>query len=214
MRRRLRWPYRKIICPACFEKYHRLHIKIEGISESETSGVLDYLSEPYRRGVVRSCQKCMEKFPEYWEMADVRIIGLVGLRGSGKSSFNAAILRELTHPKSQHMLTDLGWHCEFIDHRGSGDLRYRLYDRPFWEDLTQLTATVPVANDPPFIVKLAPGKGRRKVYLVLFDAAGESMDNPTHLNYISHASGLIFLLDPEQLLEPLWRVGMRILLKE
>ncbi|HEX6796310.1 MAG TPA: hypothetical protein VF116_01200 [Ktedonobacterales bacterium] len=152
----------------------------------------------------RLCAECHFQLPHDVGQIDQRIIAIIGGRNTGKSHYIVTLVNRLRN--------EVGANFNFAVHMIGEDTRRRWKDDfygPLYEQRTVLQATRPGAVDArvkaPLIFRLTlEGTfGKRAINLSFFDTAGEDMKSVDNLSvqarYITHADGIIFLLDPLQI---------------
>lgn len=161
---------------------------------------------------LRICPSCHNELPEGIQDNEDMIIGIVGSRDTGKTHFISVLINEL-----QKRICPIVFNGTF---NPMNDAMYRHYRENFYNKvyvdkvLLDLTKTGNQRGETvvrkPLIYEMmipldAKGKKFRKFTFVFYDAAGEDLRNEyvmrTVNRYICKASGLIFLLDPMQILE-------------
>lgn len=202
----------QVICPHCLESFDLWDMNFTGPS-GETAKAIptrtdrlkglppreakDSTGRPLHE---KRCPKCKDPLP--WsagEQHDI-IIGMVGARYSGKSHFVATLVHRLMNEVGR----DLGSALMAVDQATINRYRDEFY-RPLYENKIQLPATQPTSK--PLLYTLTFGDPTKKaqnksVSLLFYDTAGENFKDQEVVNrfvkYLSHASGLIFIVDPLQ----------------
>ena len=152
----------------------------------------------------RICPHCRSKLPTQTDHVDSKILAVIGGTSSGKSHYIATMVQQLQSVLGPNMK---------IKVMGVGDTtrtNYRdyYYERVYRDklvlDQTQSAQNNPVVRDP-LIYRLEFPRQRlriRAINLVLFDAAGEDIQDENTLGlynkYILHAAGIIFLINPSR----------------
>lgn len=154
----------------------------------------------------RVCPKCHSTLPETIDSEQVFIVALIGTRGSGKSTYVGVLIHEMIkrifHPFHGTFLLSSAEDQEQYSNRFEDRLyqEHHIIDQTKpKEDGNPMTANRPILGT----LKL-DGKGFFKkvesMTLVFFDSAGEDWEKSETLNivaqYVAHAAGLIFLIDP------------------
>jgi GTPase SAR1 family protein len=152
----------------------------------------------------RLCPHCHFELSHDIGLVDQRIIAIIGGRATGKTHYIAALITQL----QQQIGRQFGFTIRML-----GDHTQERWERDFYTPLfihkTILQPNRPAEVDPqvkvPLIFRLTfESAGHRRVLnLCFFDTAGEDMAELTTMSlqnrYITHADGLIFLLDPLQI---------------
>jgi GTPase SAR1 family protein len=168
---------------------------------------------PQRETVCESCKKssrthicphCHFELSHDVGLIDQRIIAIIGGRATGKTHYIASLITRLQQ--------ETGKYFDFTV-RILGDNTQERWERDFYTPLfvqkTVLQPNQPAEIDPlvktPLIFRFTFDNGinRRALNLSFFDTAGEDMTSLATLSaqnrYITHADGIIFLLDPLQI---------------
>jgi hypothetical protein len=130
----------------------------------------------------------------------------VGAKNSGKSTYIAVLLHELSH----RIGAELGTALVACDDRTIERYK-RDFHRPLFGDRRLLPATASAVTTPrdPLVYLLTRTQKKRlrrqdmSLTLVLFDTAGEDLRSrdvtDLHLRYLAAADAIIFLVDPMEL---------------
>jgi hypothetical protein len=152
----------------------------------------------------RLCPECHFELSHDIGQVRQRIIAIVGARNTGKSHYIASVISSLRNEigdnfkLAMRMLgdeTQIRWEQDFY--------------RPLFERKTVLPGTRPAQIDArvkaPLVIRLTSNSGpwKQALNISLFDSAGEDMTASNTLavqaRYITHADGIIFMIDPLQL---------------
>lgn len=158
------------------------------------------------------CDSCGHDLPDTIRESETKIISIIGAKGSGKSYFVAALLRQIMEDGLLSYINDSS--TMFIsDGREIYNKRYKKnMDDGVPLDGTRLVTNI-VRDNPPVLAQITSakprgfGKGKSLVSYTysFFDAAGESFSDPAVLAsitpYIAHSEAIIFILDPRQIPE-------------
>lgn len=215
-------PFRKVMCPFCFERFHPSGCRVlsEQLTEEGEHVVLKDRSRGLLGGfwlsplsgakylenqAARECPACGEMLPHNIEYMQGSIIGLVGGTYSGKSHYIASLIHEL---RRGDMFEKIGC-TRFAPVNGDVDQRYRAnYYEPVYVRKEALPPNVPLrpgdVNRPLIYEMIFEGRSRmdprKLVNLSLFDASGEQIEKEEELavfsRYILNASAIIVLVDP------------------
>lgn len=161
---------------------------------------------------VRVCPSCHNELPEGIQDNEDMIIAIVGSRDTGKTHFISVLIDEL-----QKRICPNVFNGTFNPMNDDVFRHYKenFYDKVFLEKkLQDLTRSANVRGETavrkPLIYEMmiplgAKGKKVQKYTFVFYDTAGEDLKNEAIMKtvnrYICKASGLIFLLDPMQIME-------------
>lgn len=150
----------------------------------------------------RACPECHNPLPAAYCETPGKIVALVGAKNSGKSTYIAVLLHELSH----RVGAELGSSLVACDDRTIERYK-RDFHRPLFAERRLLPATASAVDAPrePLVYLLTRTRRRREMSLtlVLFDTAGEDLRSrdvaDLHLRYVAAADAIIFLLDPMEL---------------
>ncbi len=161
---------------------------------------------------VRICPNCHNELPEGLQDNEDMIIAIVGSRDTGKTHFISVLINEL-----QKRICPTVFNGTFNPMNDAVYHHYRdnFYNKVYVDkELMDLTKTgnqrgESVVRKPLIYEMMIPldEKGRRvrKFTFVFYDTAGEDLKNESVMKtvnrYICKASGIIFLLDPLQIME-------------
>ncbi|HLZ63265.1 MAG TPA: hypothetical protein VKR06_40550 [Ktedonosporobacter sp.] len=152
----------------------------------------------------RLCPHCHFELSHDVGLIDQRIIAIIGGRATGKTHYIASLITRL----QQEIASQFGFTIRML-----GDHTQERWERDFYRPLfirkTVLQPNRPAEVDPqvkaPLIFRLTfENAGRKRVLnLSFFDTAGEDMASLGTMSlqnrYITHADGIVFLLDPLQI---------------
>jgi Double-GTPase 2 len=154
----------------------------------------------------RACPECHNPLPAAYCETPGRIVALVGAKNSGKSTYIAVLLHELSH----RIGAELGTSLVACDDRTIERYK-RDFHRPLFGERQLLPATASAVTTPrdPLVYLLTRTRRRHlrqrdmSLTLVLFDTAGEDLRSrdvtDLHLRYLAAADAIIFLIDPLEL---------------
>ena len=161
---------------------------------------------------IRICPDCHNELPEGIQDNEDMIIAIVGSRDTGKTHFISVLIDEL-----QKRICPNVFNGTF---NPMNDDIYKHYKTNFYDkvyiqkQLQDLTATANQRGETsvrkPLIYEMMipldeKGKKIRKFTFVFYDTAGEDLKNEAVMKtvnrYICKAAGIIFLLDPLQIME-------------
>lgn len=161
---------------------------------------------------VRVCPTCHNELPEGIQDNEDMIIAIVGSRDTGKTHFISVLIDELQKRICPNVFngTFNPMNDDIFNH-----YKENFYNKVFLDKTLQdLTRSANVRGDvavrKPLIYEMmipldAKGKKIRKFTFVFYDTAGEDLKNEAIMKtvnrYVCKASGLIFLLDPMQIME-------------
>jgi hypothetical protein len=215
----------RVICPSCFEVYGLDQVKwftkgpdnrltpIEPPAPAAPKGLYNRImrifvepEEPPPVDVsgldrVGLCPFCGYELPDNIESVKSIVIGLAGGGTSGKGHLIASMIRDL---RDEGGLSGNG--CQPVI--PLGETRARFHDEyfaPLFERHERLIGTDPLRTDQRnkplvFLLTIQSGDARQSYNLMLFDAAGEQIDDDADRHrfhsYLLHADGIIFVADP------------------
>jgi GTPase SAR1 family protein len=154
----------------------------------------------------RVCPECHNRLPAEYCAHPGKIVALVGAKGSGKSTYIAVLLHELTHRVGAELDASLIACDDRTIARYKQDFARPLYGQSRLLSTTQSAATEP--RDPLVYLLTRTVRGRLRtrtesLTLVLFDTAGEDLRSrevtELHLRYLNAADAIVFLMDPLEL---------------
>ncbi len=152
---------------------------------------------------MKTCPACDFELPMSVGTSKDYPVAIIGAKESGKSNYVAVLINQLKN--------DVGKAFNCSLYATGGDRTIRRYNTEFYEPLFRKKVCVrgtDAGKVEPLIYSLLFNKkglfGRnRAVSLTFFDTAGENLNSQaqmsTHNRYLSHAAGIILLLDPLQL---------------
>lgn len=160
----------------------------------------------------RVCPGCHNKLPEGIQDSEDMIIPIVGSRDTGKTHFITVLIHELQNRICPEIFNGT---FDPMDDEVYKHYREHFFNRVFMDKTLQdLTKTGNVRGESsvrkPLIYEMKipvdeNGKRVRKFTFIFYDAAGEDLQNESVMKtvnrYICKASGIIFLLDPLQVME-------------
>lgn len=214
-------PYKKNLCPFCFEEFYIGDCQV--VSSFNKTVVLDSAPTGWRKTLhhlmvptlvgpryareraARLCASCGNLLPSNLEFMDNEIIALVGGVLSGKSLYIASLIKQFEKDRVRERIgciqfrplnqevetryTDEYYKILFEDHHIIG----RSTALPAGRFLAPLT----------YVMDFKRGGRVKRVNLMLFDGAGEDIEDEQKLaqvmRYITHASAIIFMVDPNAL---------------
>ncbi|MCG8649741.1 MAG: hypothetical protein MI861_07905, partial [Pirellulales bacterium] len=170
------------------------------------------------------CPKCHLPLPHATAQGelDPKTIAIVGARSSGKSNYFAVLLNELEQRYSEELSFTMLGQNTFSVREGKPVSSHKLYRIRYGESLfgeqnrivpatlsaaAQADIRIPLIyrllfNKRPIDRVLRPMADFTAMDVVIFDAAGEDLEDPTILDhfyrYITCAAGIIFIIDPTQ----------------
>jgi GTPase SAR1 family protein len=157
-----------------------------------------------RETTKKICPKCHYELRHAASNVEEKMIAVIGGRASGKSSYIAVLVNRLKNEIGKNFNAGVIAYGDDINERYQ-----RIFYKPLFIDGKVLDGTRRAADNPevkkPLIFRVTfDSKGKRKaVNLVLFDTAGEDMENTdimsTEARYICESDGIIFLIDPFQI---------------
>lgn len=161
---------------------------------------------------IRVCPSCHNELPEGIQDNEDMIIAIVGSRDTGKTHFISVLIDELQKRICPNVFngTFNPMNDDVFNH-----YKENFYNKVFLEKTLQnLTRSANVRGEvavrKPLIYEMMipldlKGKKVKKFTFVFYDTAGEDLKNEAIMKtvnrYICKASGLIFLLDPMQIME-------------
>lgn len=156
----------------------------------------------------RICPHCHSEFPALFGRTDSRLIALIGAKNSGKTVYVTVLLHELMHRIGAQLNASVLGADEWTRQQFENEYEDRLYSRHELHDTTR-TAAAARGGRRPLVFTFTIGDTARRngrvgrTVLSFFDTAGEdlSSERVTDLNvrYLTHADGIILLLDPLQM---------------
>lgn len=160
--------------------------------------------DDHRVSTFRVCPNCNQDLPHYVGRARQRIVAVSGCSGSGKTVYQWSLLHQLRANLTRE--TDPFVVAMFEDDRSFGE--YGEFHNTIIRDklVPEFTQVEKQKRGEfkPIIVRLlrpARGYGRNPITnLILYDHGGElieELQNARYLRYLAHASGLIYLVDPQ-----------------
>lgn len=161
---------------------------------------------------MRVCPSCHNELPEGIQDNEDMIIAVVGSRDTGKTHFITVLINELRTRICPDIFRGT---FEPINDDAFRHYQEHFYNKVFLDKTLQDLTTSGAAKGENIVRKplifemMVPldeqGKKRRKYTFVFYDTAGEDLKNEmlmkTVNRYICKASGIIFLLDPMQIME-------------
>lgn len=172
----------------------------------EGRGRRDVCPDCGRTSARRVCPECHNPLPAAYCETPGKIVALVGAKNSGKSTYIAVLLHELSH----RIGAELGTSLVACDDRTIERYK-RDFARPLFGERKLLPATASAVTAPrdPLVYLLTRTRRRMlrqvdmSLTLVLFDTAGEDLRSrdvtDLHLRYLAAADAVIFLVDPLEL---------------
>ncbi|MFL6056473.1 MAG: TRAFAC clade GTPase domain-containing protein [Actinoallomurus sp.] len=154
----------------------------------------------------RACPECHNPLPAAYCETPGKIVALVGAKNSGKSTYIAVLLHELSH----RIGAELGTSLVACDDRTIERYK-RDFHRPLFGERRLLPATASAVTTPrdPLVYLLTRTRRRHlrqrdmSLTLVLFDTAGKDLRSrdvtDLHLRYLAAADAIVFLIDPLEL---------------
>ncbi len=207
-------PFAKMLCPYCLEKFYLSDCQIISSSGEvlveKSTGIQGLLrrtipvsltgGEYMRKGASRYCPCCRKRLPHNMDYMNNLIVALVGGQASGKSHYIASLIQQFEHTR---ICQDTGC-SEFVPIDDDVERRYLSdYYTPLFINRQTIPKThVAVAQgmyDPLIYAMAFGGDPPRRANLILFDAAGEDLEDQSRLiftRYVLSAAGIIFLVDP------------------
>ncbi len=205
----------KVICPYCFEEFPPEEMFFTSYAggtpvKAKYSRMDRILHKPIpvptdsqgRRLTVRLCPNNPDHVLPYTAgLQSSLVIGMIGARKSGKSHYIATLIDRLYNQVGADM------HAALLEVTEETAKRYRTeFYEPLYKNKLELPFTI--GAPPPLIFDLTlegslwGEKQNRAVTLAFYDTAGENLQDPATarqmVQYLSKASGVIFLVDPLQ----------------
>ena len=160
---------------------------------------------------VRVCPSCHNVLPEGIQDNEDEIIAIVGSRDTGKTHFVSVLINEL---QQRICPSVFGGIFNPVNDDVYKHYRDNFYNKVYIQkQLQNLTTTGNIRGESavrkPLIYEMIipldeKGKRKKKYTFVFYDTAGEDMKNEAVMKtvnrYICKASGIIFLLDPMQIM--------------
>lgn len=134
--------------------------------------------------------------PYFYADPDPIVLGVVGVRGTGKTHLLAAMVSQLTDPQIQDRL---GIVVNAVDPLLHAEFHVQFVDKFInkREELVRTPIATYVLAADMFEITDAAGA---QFTLVLFDVDGESLQGPEHtLNFLVVANALMFVVDPDKI---------------
>lgn len=208
-----------ITCPNCFHSYKATAVKFQcSNSQCPESGSLFDAPEagiwPFSSGVTlkapcptcgvdsfkRLCPECNFELTHDAGMNEEYTIAIIGGRGTGKSTYIAALVHRLRNEVGLQFQIGVGAMNDYTRQRFRDE-----FELPLFRDHRLLAPTRSASQEQntktPMIFRITFAK--KVVNLVIFDTAGEDMQSldmmSVEARYICFADALIFLLDPLQI---------------
>lgn len=147
------------------------------------------------------CPRCHNRIPKQMIKAKGYIISIIGARSSGKTNYITTLINELMQRGS--CLGNIGTVASNVANIPENNTQTR-YERDFFNILYKNGKCPPQTsmNDPrsrvPLIYELSQ-KGKKPLYLVLYDTAGENFADPRNITnnvkFLKQSDACIYLLD-------------------
>lgn len=226
-------PFRKTLCPNCFERFYlsdcEIQIEVPDPTSPDPSnpsynqekipapqGIGRWIRrfwlqpligrENLSRKAARLCPKCQKPLPINVERMENRIIGIVGLPGSGKSHYITALIQELQKPD---IVEVFGPGSYFRGLNAEVDSRYNTeFYQPLFQRNEPIIFTKGGVSHDPLIYTLAI-KGDsllqpvRRFSLLFYDGSGQDIETKglreKFARYIYNSAALIYIIDPAEL---------------
>jgi len=211
-------PFRKLICPFCFEPFHPGECHIISQKPATFGTVLKaaprpgpakmvsrfWITEPTGKKyalelATRACSRCGNPLPSNFERADNYIIALVGGNNSGKSLYIAVLIDQLK--KLQYVVG-----ASILEENQAIEDRYKQdYYNPLFRAQTMLQANPRGRAYAPLVYTLdfsvnPNSPHTRPVNLIFYDVAGEDIAQTVamvdYARFVLNAHAIIFLADP------------------
>ena len=151
----------------------------------------------------RVCPNCRHELPHYVGRIRQRIVAVTGCEMSGKTLYHWGLLHQLREKLSAQRDT---FAAVMFEDELSQQAFQKLDDwvrhRKSVPSATQKFSTIQGKFDP-IIVRFLPSDATRRrdhTNLIFYDTAGElinSLRDVEYLRYLAHASGIIYLVDPD-----------------
>ncbi len=201
------WLHSDVLCPYCMQKLRRKDLRMlcESCGNESTHSKSEVLfnkrlkcKEPGCRGYisVRQCSSCEETLPpDILDYEKYLRFSILGITGSGKTSFLTTMLHELRRSaNSPWVISAMDTHTNQIFQEN-----YRVI-----YEMRQPVAATPAGNTPPPQLWRIKDKGRMTSRVVpsysmtIFDGAGEDCEHidPAISRYIEGSKALVILIDP------------------
>lgn len=174
--------------------------KLQRILPGRKLGVCDQCS---RESSQRLCPHCHNELPFTVDTTESHIIAVLGAKAVGKTNYIAVLINELRKLGAEFEFTLLDLN-DYTTSTYKNDFYQPLFRNKKVIDMTQKEA-----GGRPLMYRLKfLGKGElfnrnRCLTLVFFDTAGENLDSDSRIGlrnrYLTHASGLLLLVDPLQI---------------
>jgi GTPase SAR1 family protein len=154
------------------------------------------------------CPKCHFELPHDITQIEQHIIAIIGGRGTGKSHYIAALVNSLQREVGANFKIAVQMIGDETRKRWKDGYYTSLYEQNRELNQTDSATVAGSKVKEPMIFRLTfmeegSKKNKRAINLVCFDTAGEDMAAGDIMDqqtlYISHAVGLVFLLDPLQM---------------
>lgn len=206
------------VCPNCFEKQSLSGVEYICTNTRKDSNCTNAIEGKPFKPVGKSkhpkcdcgqalttkvCPMCKFELPMSIGTSKDYPVAIIGAKESGKSNYVAVLINQLKN--------DVGRAFNCSLYATGGDKTIKRYNSEFYEPLFRRKMCVKgtdAGRVEPLIYSLLFNKkgffGKNKaVSLTFFDTAGENLNSQvqmsTYNRYLSHAAGIILLLDPLQL---------------
>lgn len=211
---------KKITCPNCFHTYPLTDVRFQCINArcADFGQLFDtplptgrfnlgnkvVLSAPCptcgQDSTKRLCPHCNFELPTDVGLSEEYSIAIIGGRGTGKSTYIAALVHRLKNEIGLTFQIGVGGVNDYTRTRYRDEFELPLFRHGQLLAPTR-SATQEISTKTPMIFRITFPK--KVVNLVLFDTAGEDMQSldtmSAEARYISFSDGIIFLLDPLQI---------------
>jgi hypothetical protein len=184
-----------------------------------------FVPDDWKDGTKKICPNCHMLLPHATASGQLasETVAIIGAKSSGKSNFFGVLLHELEHRYANEVGFTIYDQDTFSLYEMKQISSKKLYRRRYGSRLFEASHRMAIdqnksaAQDSelriPLIYRLefprrwwqrllAPFARVRAMDLVIFDAAGEDVEDPVALEqfckYILHAAGIIFIIDPFQ----------------